>query len=83
MNTQDRATPLTAYGLAMRLGRTPVAVYLYLRRHGIEPSVVQDGRRYYAPATLEILREGMRARVSPKRLRARAQAEHRGQATSA
>ena len=55
-------TPLTANMMAIRIGRSPVAVYKYLRRHGIKPCLVLPGRNYYEPETLETLRQGMRVR---------------------
>lgn len=66
MSTQDALPPLTANMMAVRLGRSPIGVYTYLRRHGIKPSLVLPGRNYYAPETLEILRQGMRARTGTR-----------------
>ena len=63
MSTQDTLPPLTANMMAVRLGRSPIGVYSYLRRHGIQPCLTLPGRNYYVPETLETLRQGMRART--------------------
>lgn len=58
--TDEDPEPISAHGIAQRLGRSAEGVGKAIQRLGIEPQLILPSGRYYAPDTVEQVRSAMR-----------------------